>query len=344
VFTRWPLLLVGLLAASAVAQEPDGDAPAIDAEGSIDWSSLLEDGLTRGGMHFWSDELVYLDWRIQRNAVLGFCRLLDGEEHRHARGSFEQCREALDQIRRDQNLPPMTGKAVIVLHGLSGTRAGMAKLADYLRENGDYQVLALGYPSMLGEMREHAEALASVMRHLDDVEEIDFVAHSMGNIVLRHYLADELARTGGTLDPRIKRIVMLAPPNHGAEGLSDWADNDAARLIFGPAAQQLTTGWTDLEPKLATPPIEFGIIAGGFGDEGLNPKIPGDDDGVVALRSARLAGAADWLVVPRLHTNFGDEPKTQQCTLCFLEHGYFIDADRREPISADSSAGSETAP
>src|SRR5688500_1366920 len=46
---------------------------------------------TFGGRFFWTDELVYHDWRIQRHADEGHYRLLDGDEKRHASGSFDEC-------------------------------------------------------------------------------------------------------------------------------------------------------------------------------------------------------------------------------------------------------------
>ena len=44
---------------------------------------------TLGGTQFWSDVLVQRDWRIQRNAWTGHHRLLDGQNSRHAWGSFD---------------------------------------------------------------------------------------------------------------------------------------------------------------------------------------------------------------------------------------------------------------
>ena len=58
------------------------------------------------------------------------------------------------------------------------------------RKKGNFHVINFGYPSTVGDIGEHAKSLTSVLRHLDGVEKIDFVAHSMGNIVIRMALAD----------------------------------------------------------------------------------------------------------------------------------------------------------
>ena len=55
---------------------------------------------------------------------------------------------------------------------------------------------------------------------------------------------------------------------------------------------------------------------------------------VVSVDSTRLAGAADFAVLPVLHTMMMDDAKVQQYTLNFLRHGYFISAAERHPIGA----------
>src|SRR3970040_1276944 len=82
---------------------------------------------------------------------------------------------------------------------------------------------------------DHARALASVMDNLEGIEEINFVAHSLGNLVIRHFLADATdPESGRSPDPRIKRIVMLAPPNHGSARArsSESARTPTERLVW----------------------------------------------------------------------------------------------------------------
>ena len=85
----------------------------------------LVDGIpmpTMGGVQFWADETFFHRWRIQRHATEGHYRLLDGSYLRHASGTYEQCLARLRVIRKERGLPPMQGKAVLVLHGLGRTR------------------------------------------------------------------------------------------------------------------------------------------------------------------------------------------------------------------------------
>jgi len=289
---------------------------------------------TMGGQYFWADELVYFGWRIQRDTFTGHCRLLDEEQRRHTYGTFAQCQAKLEDIIRQKRLPPMKGKAVLVLGGLGDPRLIPEGMATFLHEQGGYMAQCVAYPSLFDDIGRHAKSLDSVVRHLDGIEEINFVGHSMGNLVIRRYLADQTnAATGKKPDKRIKRIVMLGPPNQGAELAEKLGDNPAFIAAFGIAGQQLGKRWAELKPTLATPACEFGIIAGGRGDDhGYNPLLTGDNDGIVTVASTRLAGARDFLLVNELHFFLLRTSTVQKPTLEFLRHGYFVSEKKRQPI------------
>ncbi len=295
---------------------------------------------TLGGKQFWSDDLLFRDWRIQRNVLTGNFRLLDENDVRRAWGTFVECRAKLDEIKRERSLAPMRGRVVILLHGLGRTRSSTRHMAKYLTDQGGLTVLEFGYASTRADVAEHARSLASVVAHLDGVDEIDFVAHSLGNLVIRHMLGDEIEQTEGhRADPRIKRIVMLAPPNNGARLAQLLADNKLFKSLAGPTGTELGPQFAQLEKHLAVPACEFGIIAGarseahaeGKGDEHIRDPH-GDDDLIVAVPETKLPGASDFLVLTALHTFMMDEPKVQEATLSFLLHGYFESADRRHPL------------
>ena len=280
---------------------------------------------TLGGKQFWADEMFFHAWRIQRNVVSGHCRLLDGNNVRHAWGKFDHCLDRLSDIRREQNLPPMEGSALLLLHGLGRTRSAMSPLAKYLKKNGGYATFNVSYPSTRRSIADHAKALANIIENLHGIDRIDLVGHSMGNIVIRRYVADQTDNsTGRKPDPRIKRIVMLGPPNHGSIIANALKDNGLFTAVMGKPGQELGRQWVWLETDLATPQCEFGIIAGGFGNEkGFNPALPGDDDGVVTVSSTRLDGATDFVLLPVLHSVMSADRKVQLQTLRFLQTGRF---------------------
>lgn len=293
---------------------------------------------TLGGKQFWADELFFHQWRIQRNVLTGHCRLLDAHQLRHAWGTFPECQANLERIKRAQKLPPMQGKAVIVLHGLFRSRSSMNRLSKYLADKGGYIVFNIGYPSTQREVGSHARALQRIVENLDGVEEINFVGHSMGNIIIRHYLADR-DRNPNPPGARPGRFVMLGPPNQGSLAAVALAENAAFRILSGKAGQQLGAEWAKLEGKLATPDFQFGIVAGGMNNAtGFNPLLPGDDDGTVTTASTRLAGARDFVVVPVLHSFLVLDGNVLKYTLKFLQQGYFIAADKRCPIAGNDKA------
>jgi pimeloyl-ACP methyl ester carboxylesterase len=297
-----------------------------------------------GGKQFWADEVFFHQWRIQRNVHTDHCRLLDEQNRRHASGTLAECRAALDRIKRDRHLPRMTGKAVVVLHGLGRSRSSMAPLCRYLREKGGYEVFNVSYPSTCSDVAEHARQLRRVVDSLDGIEELNLVGHSLGNIVIRHYLGDLMRQepwkqsaNAAAADrrawARFHRFVMLAPPNHGAQLATTFADNVLFREIAGDAGQQLGRDWPDLEKRLATPPFQFGIIAGGkAAEKGYNPLLPGDNDVTISVETTKLAGARDFIVLPVLHSFIMDDPKVQECVLHFLQNGYFVSEQERRPL------------
>lgn len=289
---------------------------------------------TFGGLQYWVDELVFHDFRIQRNVVTGHHRLLDGNEERLAWGTFEQCLTALDERKREQKLPPLPKRVVLTLHGLGRTRHSMRFLAQAIRKDCSAPVYQLGYAGTREAIGDAARSLGRVVEHLAGVEELDIVAYSMGNIITRHWLGDVAA--AATSDkpqpklPRLRRMVMLGPPNNGARRAQLWSDstlgNHLFRLVMGEAGQQLGPKFDELKPRLALPTCEFGIVAGGKGDqEGWHSGIPGDDDGTVGVEETKLPGAKDFAVVPVRHTWLIENDDVIAKVCRFLNHGRFAE-------------------
>ena len=132
---------------------------------------------------------------------------------------------------------------------------------------------------------------------------------------------------------------MLGPPNNGAqlaEVLADVSERQRSRLVCCRAerAWQLARQWDDAKHAAAIPSFEFGIVAGGCGDDrGLNPLIAGDDDLVVRVEETRLPGASDFRLVNCRHGHLTSDETVERCVLSFVKHGYFTSADERQPIA-----------
>jgi pimeloyl-ACP methyl ester carboxylesterase len=281
---------------------------------------------TLGGRQFWGDVQFFHGWRIQRNVFTGHYRLLDEKDRRHASGSLADCQDKLQTLRAERGIPEMSGRGVILLHGIVRSSKSIYKVADQLRAEG-FAAFPMEYPSTQISIPEAADHLDSVIRNLEGIEELHLVGHSMGGLVIRAWFD----RHG---DPRVKRVVMLGTPNYGAELADYFKRNVLFRTIFGPAGRQLVTDDAGLIPKLPIPPVEFAVIAGGRGDgKGWNPLIPGDDDGTVTVQSVKLAGAADSSVIPVLHHALLGDAEVARQTARFLKTGALREGGGREPVT-----------
>jgi triacylglycerol esterase/lipase EstA (alpha/beta hydrolase family) len=122
---------------------------------------------------------------------------------------------------------------VLVLPGYNGTPASVAALARRIREDGR-RVEALALPERgRGDIVASARALAEAVA-ATGADSVDLVGFSAGGVVVRAYL-DELDQPG-----RVRRVVLLGAPNHGAKVAEIAAGFDPS-LCTG-ACAQLTPG------------------------------------------------------------------------------------------------------
>ncbi len=197
----------------------------------------------------------------------------------------------------------------------------MWKASRYLEKEG-YRVVNLGYPSTRKPIEELSKqylpaAIAECQRK--NPTKIHFLAHSLGGIVVRHYLQEhEIGNLG--------RFVMLSPPNNG----SDLADTLKPLLLYqlttGPAGQQIGTDAESVPRNLRPIEIETGVITGDRSNSPwFSPFIDGPDDGKVSIENAKLKEAADFLVLAKGHTFIMQSNEVLQQVVHFFTHGKFKD-------------------
>src|SRR6187549_3368870 len=131
----------------------------------------------------------------------------------------------------------MEGRAIIFLHGLFRTRTAMTSICKHIAGAGDFTTFCMGYPTTRGSVDSHARSLDSVVRGLEGMSEINFVAHSLGNLVVRHWVHNFIEE-GRTLPggQKFGRMVMLAPPNKQPQIATQFIRGPVANFIAGPSA------------------------------------------------------------------------------------------------------------
>ncbi|MBA64053.1 MAG: hypothetical protein CMJ76_16985 [Planctomycetaceae bacterium] len=281
---------------------------------------------TLGGKQFWTDIRIQGGWRIQRNHYTNHCRVVDAKNIRQTWGSFDQCQQRFETFIEKGKIEPYKNKIIILLHGVIRTRNSLDTLGRYLKNRNAADVISWGYASTRQTISQHAEKFGELLSYFPVDAEIYLVGHSMGNVVVRRYLKNKQ-------DKRIKRMVMLAPPNRGSAFSRAVNDNLLFETVWGVSGRELGGGFKKLEQQLGTPNFEFGIIAGHLESNLVhNPLLDGPNDLVVTVEETALSGGADFRTVNSTHTRIMNQRETLQYVQRFLKSGYFESPTTKKPI------------
>jgi len=215
---------------------------------------------------------------------------------------------------------------VILLHGIGRHSRSLRKIENALQDAG-FATLSLDYHSR----RKPLDALAADIHPAVTVftdktcGPIHFVAHSMGGLLTRVYVATHRPA-------KLGRVVMLGTPNGGSEIADLLKDLAIYRAFYGPAGQQLLTEQDGLLTSLPPPDYAVGIIAG-IGT--INPIsshfiLPRPNDGCVSVQSSKLANMTDHTTVKASHTGLVRHPVAIEQTIAFLQDGRFRRPDNRQ--------------
>jgi triacylglycerol lipase len=212
------------------------------------------------------------------------------------------------------------GDYVVVVHGLAWLRDTLKPTVRHLQSEG-YQVVRFKYNSHkpLDEatlVKEMGTFLKTTCP--DPHRRIHFVAHSMGTVVTRLYLAAQPL-------PNLGQVVLLAPPNQGTELADNVAKSKLLQEIFGHGAPALGTAPDSLPNRLAHPTYTPGVI---MGDRSMfwitSWMLPGPDDGVIRVERGKLPGMGGFLVLPANHINLPGNATALREMDSYLRTGAFL--------------------
>ena len=211
-------------------------------------------------------------------------------------------------------------QTVVIIHGLFHLRIMFLRLEKLLANIG-FKVIFYKYSPSHDAIPGATQKLASLLQTLDG-DEVFFVTHSMGGLILRSLTAQ------GIDSSRFRRAVLISPPNHGSLMMKRVMALPVARHFFfrlwGTCTRDLLPEGEGITPGLPRPPCDFGIIAGGRNRKhGYMPFLPGDNDGTISVATTLLDGAQDFLVLPHMHTSILWSTDTLEAISNFLRHGTF---------------------
>lgn len=205
---------------------------------------------------------------------------------------------------------------VVLLHGIARTSASLKRLERALQATG-LATLNIDYASRKKPIAALADDIhPEVARFAECEAPLYFVAHSMGGLVTRTYIAKyRPARLAG--------VVMIGTPNSGSEVADLLSGSRLYRAFYGPAGLELTT---EARPH-ALPAVDYpvGVIAG---NRFIDPVagllvLPKPNDGRVSVQSAMLAGMVDHIVIKASHTGLPRHTVAIEQTIAFLRDGRF---------------------
>lgn len=277
---------------------------------------------TFGGLQVWTDFSYRQGYRIQHNAVTDNWRLLDGKDRRWMWGTRGQCEAFLDNVSKHSQSKIRNKHCIVLVHGLMRTKHSMTPLKKVLQKKCDCEIICFSYASTRGKIGVHAAALREFLESLPETWTLSFVGHSMGNIVIRHFIADlQDDQKHSELLSRCQRMVMLGPPNQGAAIARQLSSLGVFELIAGKGALELGPDWDGFSESLATPPFPFSIVAGEVENKAIqNPLLDNASDFVVEVDEARLEGSESFVVVPALHSFLMKDAQVQDFVVDFLCH------------------------
>lgn len=213
-------------------------------------------------------------------------------------------------------------ETVILMHGIGHSLWNMIMVEKALKANG-YKVMNLSYPSRKNDIKTLAGWLNRKITTTclwETEEKIHFIGHSMGGLVIGTYLEQYKQACPAE---KMGRVIMLGTPHGGSEVADFLHKNPLYQWVFGPAGQELTTHVR--QDNKIQPWYDLGIIAGT--QNWMYPLglfcIKETNDGCVSVKSTKLEGMKDHLIISALHGLMGWQPKIHKQILHFLKHGIF---------------------
>ena len=215
-------------------------------------------------------------------------------------------------------------QCVVLVHGLWRSGWAMRSIANDLNDFA-YQTVSISYPSTSMNIPEiAANYLPPAIEECEQggAEQIHFVSHSMGGIVVRQYLQNNHLPLGS-------KVVMLSPPNQGSELSEKFGDASWYQHIVGPAGASLSKKEGGIISRLKAVKEPVGIIAAYRGwSVWPSAWLPEPNDGTVSVESMKLAEMNDFVLINDGHAMMRFNMDIHQQIRYFLAKGEFYHSEQ----------------
>lgn len=206
---------------------------------------------------------------------------------------------------------------VVFVHGLWMRGPTLSLQARRIGRCGLGTDCGFSYASVTGTLDIHAQRLARHIARLD-APCVHLVGHSMGTLVILRMLAE-------SHDPRLGRVVLLAPPFHGSRAGCAVGAVRPGRWLLGRSYAL----WSQEEGVPPPHDLDVGVIAGTMplGAGSLLRVLDPPHDGVVTCRETIVPGARDYIRLRVSHAGMLVAPSIARQIVEFLERGRFRHAE-----------------
>ncbi len=203
-------------------------------------------------------------------------------------------------------------EAVVLIHGIWMTGADMLVLRKRIHDCG-YQSYIFRYSSITKTIDDNAKKLQSFVDRLDE-DKIHFVVHSLGGVVLFHYLNQAKKQKPG-------RVVLLGSPVAGSGVAKKLNQNRFFRPFLGKTTEH---GLLEKAPQWQGQ-RQVAMIAGSrsLGVGTVFGGLEGDNDGTVSVAETRYPGLAAHKVMKVSHMALLYSKKVAKSVCLWLKHGKF---------------------
>jgi len=209
---------------------------------------------------------------------------------------------------------------VYLLHGYANHKLIMRKIDKDLKKEG-FSTENYSFPGLYTDMDSIGKKLYSDILK-EKLDTVSFITYSMGGLIVRAML--KYSGTDANF-PFIYRLVMISPPNQGADIADFLKSYDILRILLGPNVEKMETDSASYANQLPIPcNIEIGIIIGKRGNKkGYNLLIEGDNDGLIKPENTLLGNEKDTISLKLDHLSLIFRKKSRIKVIKFMKTGYF---------------------